>query len=57
MSELLANHLLSLVIFLPTAGAVLLLLFPASKPGATKWFAFGVSLVDFVLSIPLWTRF
>src|SRR6266567_4470854 len=57
MSELLANNLLSLVIFLPTAGAVLLLLFPASKPGAAKWFAFGVSLVVFVLSIPLWTRF
>jgi NADH-quinone oxidoreductase subunit M len=57
MSDLLANHLLTVVIFLPTAGAALLLLFPASKPAAAKWFAFGVSLVVFVLSIPLWTRF
>jgi NADH-quinone oxidoreductase subunit M len=57
MSELLANHLLTVVIFLPTAGAVLLLFFPATKPAAAKWFAFVISLAAFVLSIPLWTRF
>ena len=57
MSELLSNHLLTVLIFLPTAGAVLLLLFPASKPAAAKWFAFGIAAVVFLLSIPLWTRF
>src|SRR5712692_2321789 len=57
MSELLTNHLLSLIIFLPTAGAVLLLFCPPAKPAAAKWFAFAVSLVGFGLSIPLWTRF
>src|SRR3984893_17280759 len=57
MSELFANHLLTLVIFLPTAGAALLLFFPPSQPAAAKWFAFTVSLAVFLISIPLWTRF
>src|SRR2546423_867035 len=57
METLLPHQLLSLLIFLPTAGAVLLLLFPASKPEAAKWFAFGISVVEFLISIPLWTRF
>src|SRR6266498_2972232 len=48
MADLLANHLLTVVIFLPTAGAALLLFFPPSKPAAAKWFAFVISL---------WTRF
>src|SRR6266571_4973311 len=42
MADLLANHLLTVVIFLPAAA---------------KWFAFVISLAGFVLSIPLWTRF
>jgi NADH-quinone oxidoreductase subunit M len=57
IADLLWRHLLSLVIFLPTAGAFLLLFFPESKPAAAKWFAFGVAALDFAVSIPLWTRF
>jgi len=57
IGTLLSDHLLSVVIFLPTAGAVLLLFFPPSKPAAAKWFAFVISLADFAVSIPLWTRF
>jgi NADH-quinone oxidoreductase subunit M len=57
MSELLDQHLLSLLIFLPTAGAALLLLFPESQGKAAKWFALCLSVAEFGLSIPLWTRF
>src|SRR5216683_6727660 len=57
MADFLQNHLLTAVIFLPSAGAALLLLFPESKPSAAKWFAFWVAVADLALSIPLWTRF
>jgi NADH-quinone oxidoreductase subunit M len=57
MEALPINHLLSLLIFLPIAGAVLLLFFPESKPAAAKWFAFGVSALELALSIPLWNWF
>jgi NADH-quinone oxidoreductase subunit M len=57
MADFLQNHLLTAVIFLPSAGAALLLLFPESKPSAAKWFAFWVAAADLALSIPLWTRF
>ncbi len=57
METLLRDHLLSAVVFLPTAGALLLLFVPESKPAAAKWLAFAVSLLAFAVSIPLWTRF
>ena len=57
MGELLERHLLSLVIFLPTAGAALLLLFPESQAKAAKWSALCLAAVEFGLSVPLWTRF
>ncbi|MGH9367825.1 MAG: complex I subunit 4 family protein [Thermoanaerobaculia bacterium] len=57
MRELLSNHLLSVVIFLPTAGAALVALFPVSASKAARNFALGVAVLDFLVSIPLWTRF
>ena len=57
MQDLLQNHLLTVVVFLPTAGAAVLLFFPESARQAAKWFAFAVSLLDLAVSIPLWTRF
>src|SRR6266496_718046 len=57
MGDLIGNHLLSLVVFVPLAGAALLLFFPESQAKAAKWFALSVSVVEFALSIPLWTRF
>ncbi len=57
MQDLLQNHLLTVVVFLPTVGAAALLLFPESAGKAAKWFAFAVSLLDLAVSIPLWTRF
>jgi NADH-quinone oxidoreductase subunit M len=57
MQDLLQNHLLTVVVFIPTVGAAALLLFPESAGKAAKWFAFAVSLLDLAVSIPLWTRF
>jgi NADH-quinone oxidoreductase subunit M len=57
VEALLTDHLLSLVVFLPSAGALLLLLFPESQPRAIKAFAIGVSVAGLAASLPLWTRF
>ncbi|HEY3124447.1 MAG TPA: NADH-quinone oxidoreductase subunit M, partial [Thermoanaerobaculia bacterium] len=57
MGDTIGNHLLSLVVFVPLAGAALLLFFPESQAKAAKWFALAVSVVEFALSVPLWTRF
>ncbi|HYV41779.1 MAG TPA: NADH-quinone oxidoreductase subunit M, partial [Thermoanaerobaculia bacterium] len=57
MGDLIGNHLLSLVVFVPLAGAALLLFFPESQAKAAKWFALAVSVGEFALSVPLWTRF
>jgi NADH-quinone oxidoreductase subunit M len=57
MPAVLTEHLLTVLIFLPAAGAALLVLFPESRPGAAKAFAVAVSVVELALSIPLWTRF
>src|SRR5262249_39511359 len=40
-----------------TAGALLLLLFPGSRPRAAIVFALCFSLLDAVLALPLWLRF
>jgi len=51
------SHLLTLVTFLPVAGAVLIALLPRGEAGQHKGIAFLFSLLTFVLSIPLWTGF
>ncbi|MDQ6891570.1 MAG: NADH-quinone oxidoreductase subunit M [Acidobacteriota bacterium] len=57
MAGLLSGHLLTVLIFLPTAGAAVLLLFPKGAGRASMWFATAVSAIELALSIPLWTRF
>jgi NADH-quinone oxidoreductase subunit M len=57
MDALLRDHLLTLVVFLPAAGAALLLLFPHSARIAARNVALGISLVALAASLPLWTRF
>jgi NADH-quinone oxidoreductase subunit M len=49
--------ILSLVTFLPLLGAAIVLLLPASRTGAVRAVAFGVSALTFVASIPLFTMF
>jgi NADH-quinone oxidoreductase subunit M len=51
------SHLLSLVIFLPLAGALLVALLPGGEGGQHKGIAFIFSVITFAASIPVWTGF
>ena len=50
-----ADHLLSVITFLPLAGAlVLLVAFPAAKHALIARFATAIAGLDFLISLPLW---
>jgi len=51
------SHLLTLVIFLPMAGALVVALLPRGEGGQHKAVALLTSLATFALSIALWTGF
>jgi len=53
----LESHLLTLVIFLPLAGAVLSALLPRGEANQHRGIAVLFSLLTFLASIPLWTGF
>jgi NADH-quinone oxidoreductase subunit M len=48
------NHYLSLILFTPLAGALILLLVNKENVSAIRWIANAVALVGFVISVPLW---
>src|SRR6266699_3281063 len=48
------THLLSLILFLPLAGALLLVLVPKENENAIRWIANTVAFAGFIVSIPLW---
>ncbi|MGH7396480.1 MAG: NADH-quinone oxidoreductase subunit M [Candidatus Rokuibacteriota bacterium] len=50
-------YLLTLVTFLPAAGAVLVLLLPRRQEHVTKLATLGATLATFVVSVPLYFRF
>ena len=50
-------HLLSLILFVPAIAAVIILFFPEGENKLFRWFAFGASLIPFVLSLIAWFRF
>jgi NADH-quinone oxidoreductase subunit M len=51
------NHLLSIILFLPLAGALLLLLVNKQNVNAIRWIANIVALAGFIVSIPLWFQY
>src|SRR5713226_2920344 len=51
------DHILSIVLFTPIVGMLILLLIPASKPGAVKIWANAASFVGFLVSLPLAFQF
>src|SRR5262249_39284914 len=51
------NVLLSLVVWTPLVGALLVLLVPRDNPQGARWAAFTYSLVTFLLSLGLWAGF
>jgi len=55
--DFLTSHLLSLILFLPTVSALVLLFLPKDEAKLLRWFALGASLVPFALSVFLWTQF
>ena len=55
--EFLTNHLLSLILFVPTVAAVALLFLPKERVNLIRWFAFGASLIPFVLTLVVWVQF
>jgi NADH-quinone oxidoreductase subunit M len=61
MEQAIMNNLgfpiLSTLIFLPIAGAALLLLINRSKENLIKWVSLIVSITVFIISIPLFTEF
>ncbi len=58
MDNVMGFPLLTLIVFIPLLGAVIIMLFfDRNKTGAIKGFATAVAVADFILSIPLWTHF
>ncbi len=51
------SHLLSLLIFLPLAGAVVIAMLPRGEGGQHKGVTLFFSLLTFALSLPLWLGF
>ena len=51
------THLLSLILFLPSIAAIIILFVPKGEDKPTRWFAFGASLIPFLLSLVVWFRF
>src|SRR5437867_4867786 len=51
------NQLLSIILFTPLAGALLLLLIDKRNESAIKWVANITALVGFLVSVPLWFWF
>src|SRR6185369_15964323 len=51
------DHILSIVLFTPLAGLLLLLFIPSSNARAIKLWANVVALIGFLVSLPLATRF
>jgi NADH-quinone oxidoreductase subunit M len=57
MMDLIANRLLTLILFSPTILAGVLLILPAGEKKLIRWVAFVGSLVPLAFSITLWLRF
>ncbi len=49
-------HVLSLILFLPAAAALVMLLLPANKPRLLRLFAFLASLIPLIFTIIVWFR-
>lgn len=54
---LVTDHLLSLILFTPTAAALALLFVPSGRVRLIRWVAFGASLIPLGLSLWLWLSY
>ncbi len=53
----LATHLLTIILFIPSIAAVILLFLPQGKVKLLRWFSFIASLIPLALSLYLWNGF
>ena len=51
------NHLLSVILFTPTVGALLLLFIGKERDNAIRWIANIFGVLGFLVSLPLWFRY
>jgi NADH-quinone oxidoreductase subunit M len=54
------SHILSIITFLPLAGALFILAVPGSdetRASNARWVAMAVTTIDFILTLVLWARF
>src|SRR5687768_5142329 len=51
------THLLSLILFLPSIAALIMLFLPRNENNLARWFALGASLIPFLLSLRMWFGF
>src|SRR5882672_191244 len=54
---LLMDHILSIVLFTPIVGALILFLIPSSNPNAIRWWSNIVAFIGFLVSLPLALQF
>jgi NADH-quinone oxidoreductase subunit M len=57
LMNFISTHLLSLILFIPSLAAMVMLFLPRDNNKPLRWFAFGASLVPLVLSLTAWFRF
>jgi NADH-quinone oxidoreductase subunit M len=57
MNTFLTSHWLSIILLSPVAGAVLVMLIPATRQKVIRWAAFLVSLIPLGFSIGLWLAY
>ncbi len=55
--EFITSHLLSTILFFPVLAALVLLFLPKDNQKLLRWTAFIASLVPFILTLVLWSRF
>jgi len=55
--DFILNHLLTFILFLPAASAIVLLLLPAKQVKVIRWVALILSLLPLVLTLVAWFRF
>ncbi|HUH97557.1 MAG TPA: NADH-quinone oxidoreductase subunit M [Anaerolineales bacterium] len=55
--DFLSSHLLSLILFVPAASAVVMLFLPKDEVKLLRWFAFAASLIPFALAVYVWIQF
>ena len=55
--DFIATHFLSLILFFPSLAAVVLFFLPGGENKLLRWFAFGTSLLPFMLSVSIWFQF